>query len=785
MKIATVITRVAVWTVLLTAALAQAASDATIKELWQRAEQGDLLSPTEKAELAPYMLEVERRGPESIDAVGGPDAYGYYYVDNQNGDTTTYSWIELRGDNQATWINFDNADDGTAPVPLTFSFPYYGLLYPTVNVCTNGFITFEDDRSSALNQCLPASSLGGPAIAMFWDDLHLHYGGNQQNDNTVVWRDFGDYVVIQFDQVGHYGFPTPPADNYTFECILYANGSIKLQYQDMNYSEFSSSQTIGLQQSISGTSLQYVCNGGSPTDGRAVWFYRSGFGSMGGNVTANAQPVYQATVMIEDAGLYASTDGNGGYYYPIAPAGTHSVTARMFDYQPMTVANVVVNTNQVTTRNFTLTPVPVIDFEATNQGVAIPDRDTVTTALYVNDNVSIATMAVRLDALTHSYVGDLTIWLESPWGQRVLLSNRNGGSGDNMMNCQFDDQSGQSIANGSAPFSGRYWSEEPLSNFNGHPCRGEWTLIMYDAANQDQGTLNDWSLSFTGTQIPEGHVWGVINDAEMLPIEGCVVSFEPTGLSTTTDEDGVWEMWLPVGQWSLDLSAPGYCDQTLSNIDVIDNSNQQLDTELGAPHGVSTTDFVSQQAVGSGIFTQQFMLLSNGECGWNYSIEVLAGNWLSVSPTSGTLMTGQSDEITVTFNTNGLPGGVYTGELEVSHNGVTGRITIPVILDLATAADPARDLPSTYALHGNYPNPFNGQTEIAFDLPTAGNVNITVHNLLGQQVATIMNETRTAGFHRINWQARSDAGHELTTGLYFLRVNMGGRDYVSKMILTR
>jgi len=785
LKIATIFLRAAVWTVLLSAAMAQAATDATIKELWQRAEQGELLTPAEKADLAPYLLETERRGPQTIDAVGGPDTYGYYYMDNQNGDTTSYSWIELRGDNQATWVNFDNADDGAATIPLSFSFPYYGEDYSWLSVCTNGFITFEANRISAMNQCFPAASLGGPAIAMFWDDLHLHYGGNQQNNNTVVWRDFGDYIVIQYDEIGHYGFPTPPTDNFTFECILYANGSIKMQYQTMNYNMFPGSQTIGLQQGISGTSLEYVCNGGSPTDGRAVWFYRSGFGTLGGYVTSAGQPVYQATVTIQDQGLYASTDGNGNYYYPTAPAGSHTVTARMFGYQPFTTHNVVINTNQATQLSFTLASVPKIDFEVDNISLSIPDRDTVTTLMVVDDNVTISTMAVRIDELMHTYIGDMSMWLESPWGQRILLSERNGGSGDHMIGCQLDDQAGQSIADGQAPFGNRYWPEQPLSSFSGRPSRGTWKLIMYDAANQDQGTLNDWSLHFTGAQIAEGHVWGVIRDVSHNPIQGCDVTFAPTNLSTTTNSAGMWELWLPVGNWMLDLSADGYCDQSLGTIVVNDNSDQQVDTELGSPHGIASTEVILQEAVGNGIFTQQFLLSSNGECNWEYSISVHAGDWLSVSPSSGTLWTGQSDEITVSFNTNGLQGGQYLGELEISHNGATGRITIPVSLDLATAADPIRAMPEAFALHGNYPNPFNGQTEIAFDLPTAGPVNITVHNLLGQQVATILNETRVAGHHTLNWNARSDQGQELTTGLYFLRVNMGGRDFVSKMILAR
>lgn len=104
---------------------------------------------------------------------------------------------------------------------------------------------------------------------------------------------------------------------------------------------------------------------------------------------------------------------------------------------------------------------------------------------------------------------------------------------------------------------------------------------------------------------------------------------------------------------------------------------------------------------------------------------------------------------------------------------------------MATPAAPLPTVPAVYALRGNYPNPFNGQTEIAFDLPGAGHVTMSVHNLLGQQVATILDESRAAGYHTVSWTARSAQGQELTTGLYFLRVNMGGRDYVTKMVLAR
>lgn len=786
LKIATVITRTAVWTAFLIVSTALAASDLTVKELWQRAAAGEYLTAEQKAELAPYVREFEHRGHETIDAVGGPDGYGYFYVDNQNGDTTSYNWIELRGDALATWVDFETADDDNAFIPLSFGFPYYGIEYVGLLVCTNGFLTFEDDRFASANQCLPAAALGGPAICAFWDDLHLHHGGNQVNNNTVVWRDFGDYIVIQYDNIGHYGFPTPPADSYTFEVLLYANGSIKFQYQDMAYSEFEGSQTIGIQQNIGGTSLEYACNGGSPMDGFAVWFYRAGYGSLGGTVTSGGQPLYQATVMIEGTGLFASTDGSGFFYFPTAPTGSYSVIAQTFGCAALTQPAVVVNTNQTTTQNFSLAATSVYNFEWTSEPINIPDRDTVYTELVVDDNYAITNVAVQIHNLTHSYIGDVSIWLESPWGERVLVSERNGGSGDNMINCQIDDLAGQSIANGFAPFTNRYLPEESFSAYTGDPSRGTWKLVLYDAANQDQGVLVDWTLRLTGIEIPEGYVHGQVTDSDENPIAGVLVHYAPTNQNSMTDENGNYGLWLPVGLWSLEFSANGYCDLTATEILVNNDANVNYDTMLGAPSGMTTSTLIEIEAVGNGVFTEQFVLSSIGACPWEYSIEVIANDdWLSVSPTSGTIEASWTEMLTVSVNTNGLASGVYTGELEISHNGLEGRITVPVILDLATPADPTPSMPSVYALRGNYPNPFNGQTEIAFDLPLAGDVHMTVHNLLGQQVATILNETRSAGYHRVNWTARSDNGADLSTGLYFLRMTAGGQDFVGKLILTR
>ena len=73
--------------------------------------------------------------------------------------------------------------------------------------------------------------------------------------------------------------------------------------------------------------------------------------------------------------------------------------------------------------------------------------------------------------------------------------------------------------------------------------------------------------------------------------------------------------------------------------------------------------------------------------------------------------------------------------------------------------------PQTFALSQNYPNPFNPSTTIEFQLPAEGHAKLTVHNLIGQEVATLVNEKLSAGTYRCNWDARN-----LPSGVYFYRL---------------
>ena len=99
--------------------------------------------------------------------------------------------------------------------------------------------------------------------------------------------------------------------------------------------------------------------------------------------------------------------------------------------------------------------------------------------------------------LDHTYTGDLDLTLVAPDGTRVLLSDQHGGSGENYAGTIFDDEANRAIEDGDAPFAGRFRPDEPLSAFDGLVANGTWQLEVYDNFGFDNGTLIDFTLTFS------------------------------------------------------------------------------------------------------------------------------------------------------------------------------------------------------------------------------------------------------------------------------------------------
>ncbi|GBD92533.1 flagellar basal body rod modification protein [bacterium BMS3Abin05] len=94
-------------------------------------------------------------------------------------------------------------------------------------------------------------------------------------------------------------------------------------------------------------------------------------------------------------------------------------------------------------------------------------------------------------------------------------------------------------------------------------------------------------------------------------------------------------------------------------------------------------------------------------------------------------------------------------------------------------------IPTDYALNQNYPNPFNPTTEIRYAIPKSANVTISIYNVFGQKVRTLVTGYKSAGYYVANWNGRSDNGREVSSGIYFYEIHAGTFTATKKMTLMR
>ncbi len=100
-------------------------------------------------------------------------------------------------------------------------------------------------------------------------------------------------------------------------------------------------------------------------------------------------------------------------------------------------------------------------------------------------------------------------------------------------------------------------------------------------------------------------------------------------------------------------------------------------------------------------------------------------------------------------------------------------------------APTGKAVPEGFTLHQNYPNPFNPETHIDFDLLAGTDVRLTVYDLLGREVATLLDRRLNAGHHSVTWAGHDQYGHSVASGVYFYRLRTESGAFARKMMLMK
>lgn len=148
--------------------------------------------------------------------------------------------------------------------------------------------------------------------------------------------------------------------------------------------------------------------------------------------------------------------------------------------------------------------------DATPSGTvgANPIPGVVTSDVVISSDYSISSLKIRTN-LTHPTLSNLKIELISPSGTPFILFDGNGFAGDNLVNTVFDDMATQSVAQGTAPFTGSYRPITALSALSGTSSKGTWQLKVTDSIVGDSGILQNWSLEIT-PRAPQGIELGAL-----------------------------------------------------------------------------------------------------------------------------------------------------------------------------------------------------------------------------------------------------------------------------------
>ncbi|MEA2031347.1 MAG: hypothetical protein U9N55_07120, partial [candidate division Zixibacteria bacterium] len=227
-------------------------------------ERGELLgyrlSGDDKNEESPFFASSDKNH-------GGPDMYGYSWIDSDDPGGPAFSWVDISATGTLVELGDDACSDA---IDMGFNFPYYENEYSQLFIGSNGIITFGTGNSSHSNVSIPSSIAPNNLISLWWDDIDPGDGGAIYYYHDVA----GGRFIVSFDAVPNYQYPDGTG-SLNFQAIFYPNGKFTIQYATMDPgsdSEGLSSASIGIENAVGDDGLEVVYNSAYMHDNMAIDF---------------------------------------------------------------------------------------------------------------------------------------------------------------------------------------------------------------------------------------------------------------------------------------------------------------------------------------------------------------------------------------------------------------------------------------------------------------------------------------------------------------------------------
>jgi len=217
-----------------------------------------LLPPSDDKNLPEY-----RFGEPPDTGHGGPDAFGYRWIDSDELGGPVFNWIEIN--EIGTLVDVTN-DGNVGPFAIEFPFKFYGTEFTQFRVASDGYISFTSTSGISDNVPIPNSAEPNNLVALFWDNLYAASGGGR---GYIYYHSNSDRLVVEWDQVKRVGCDTCL---YTMEIVLYPNGKIVYQYKDMTGHRLNEG-TVGIENGDGTIGLEVVYNAFYVRDSLAIAFW--------------------------------------------------------------------------------------------------------------------------------------------------------------------------------------------------------------------------------------------------------------------------------------------------------------------------------------------------------------------------------------------------------------------------------------------------------------------------------------------------------------------------------
>jgi hypothetical protein len=300
---------------------------------------------------------------------------------------------------------------------------------------------------------------------------------------------------------------------------------------------------------------------------------------------------------------------------------------------------------------------------------------------------------------------------------------------------------------------------------------------------------SDGSVVYPGFYFDDMLIWGLQPPSSITgtvraflsnrPIAGARVWATDWPDTAVTDSVGFYELGIDAGTYSVTVDHVHFCDTTFAGVVVVEGGQTDRDAVLRWPVAQITRTSITFLTFPGVDVSDTFRISNNGgQCPLDFAIADTSA-WLTTNPASGTVNPNESVIVTVNAEAPEIVGD-YSSSLTLTYNAVGTPSVIRVDLSTVDAAGERGVIPTVFAYYQNYPNPFNAQTSLHFDVPQQSRVQITIYNIMGQQVARPVDRPYAPGRYRVAYDASG-----LPSGMYLVKMTAADYTKIGKMMLLK